>query len=432
METKAERYYPTYISKERDILLIEFEEAQKIANSQSSIYGQVTNILLAVATVAFTFFLDNDKEKAKNVHNFLNSNSILFAIILFLFGAILLRYFVDLQKQITINGRKVVTLRTLLGLDYGRIHLTLPSWSVEGATNPFAIKYFYGWFNFKSMPFWLLTITINTIWYISTRNQLPINLLIFHKSLTLYWGLGCIFITVFYIWVFRTFLYDRHETTFLNFSKTICKVLRIDLLDNFEYILYRAKLAYLELDRLKLNYSELNVILIQIEEGRFHNSQGFSFRALTRGLLSRFEFFRKKYGYIPNGGSTITMQLARSLFIPSQQNKYLRKIGEVLISIWLNQQFDKNEILKLYIGSVRYERGIYGLADATRHFFGKLRNKNLSKEESFFLVERLGNINSKVHWNRIKFLNQKLQNPIHFEMLERLYKEQVERGLLKE
>lgn len=432
LETKAEQYYPTYKSQERDVLLIEFEEAQKIANSQTSIYGQVTNILLALATVTFTFLLDTDDEKKKVAQNIFRSNAILFPIILFFFGAILLRYFVDLQKQITVNGRKVVTLRTLLGLDYGHIHLTLPNWSVEGATNPFAIKYFYGWFNFKSMPFWLVTITVNTIWFISTQNQKSINFILNGESYNIEWSSGCALITIAYFCIFRIFLYDRHETFYLNFVKFLCSIFRIKLLDNFEYILYRAKLAYIELDRLKIDYSKLKEVLVKIEENRFHRGRGFSFKALLRGLLSRFSFFRKRYGYIPNGGSTITMQLARSLFIPSQQNKYLRKIGEILLSIWLNQQFGKDEILKLYIASVRYESGIYGLSNASKHFFGKVHGKSLTIEESFFLVERLSNVNSKINWTRVEFLRKKIVNIQEFEKVKEIYQNQIDRGLLKE
>lgn len=431
METKAEQYYPTYKSQERDVLLIEFEEAQKIANSQSSIYGQVTNILLALATVTVTFLLDAGAEKKKVAQSLFHSNAILFPAILFFFGAILLRYFVDLQKQITVNARKVVTLRTLLGLDYGHIHLTLPNWSVEGATNPFAIKYFYGWFNFKSMPFWLVTITVNTIWFISTQNQTPLMIVWCGENYYINWSAGCILITIAYFCIFRIFLYDRHETFYLNFAKFLCSIFRIKLLDNFEYILYRAKLSYLELDRLNINYLKLKEVLVEIEENRFHNGRGFSSRALLRGLLSRFAYFRKKYGYIPNGGSTITMQLVRSLFIPSQQNKYLRKIGEIVLSIWINQQFTKDEILKLYIASVRYERGIYGLSNASKYFFGKVRDKNLTLEESFFLVERLSNVNSKVNWDRVKFLSKKIVSIQEFEKVKEIYKNQIEKGLLK-
>jgi len=47
LDSKAEQYYPTYTFKpeNRDVVLLEFEEAQKIANGQTKVYGQVTNIL---------------------------------------------------------------------------------------------------------------------------------------------------------------------------------------------------------------------------------------------------------------------------------------------------------------------------------------------------------------------------------------------------
>jgi penicillin-binding protein 1A len=52
MDNKADQYFPTYkfLPESRDALLIEFAEAQKIANSQTKIYGQVANILLAITT----------------------------------------------------------------------------------------------------------------------------------------------------------------------------------------------------------------------------------------------------------------------------------------------------------------------------------------------------------------------------------------------
>lgn len=217
METNAEQYYPTYKAENRDVLLIEFEEAQKIANGQTKVYGQVTNILLAVATFAFTFLLDQNDKKSSKALTLLFSNSILISIILFAFGAILLRYFVDLQKQITINARKVVTLRTLLGLEYGHIHLTLPNWRVEGASNPFLIKYFNGWLNFMTMPFWVLTITVNSIWWLTTKDLTPILFSLWNYQIELQWLLGHAIISLTYLWVFRINLNDRHETAYLNF-----------------------------------------------------------------------------------------------------------------------------------------------------------------------------------------------------------------------
>jgi penicillin-binding protein 1A len=431
VDTKAEQYYPTYKADHRDVLLIEFEEAQKIANGQTKVYGQVTNILLAVATFAFTFLLDQDVKKTNRVLTLIFSNSILFSSVLFLFGAILLRYFVDLQIQITINARKVVTLRTLLGLDYGHIHLTLPNLRVEGATNPFVIKYFNGWLNFKTMPFWVLTITVNAIWWLTTKDLYPLPFSLATHAIELPWFIGNIIISMTYLWVFRRNLNDRHETTYLNFVEIICVFLRVKLVDNFEYIIYRAKLSYLELDRLKVNYGKLTKILVDIEDNDFNTNIGISFKSLLRGFLSRFKFIRKKTGYIQHGGSTITMQLTRSLFIPSNQNKYLRKISELLLSVWLNKQFSKVEILKLYIASVRYERGVLGLSNAIKHFFGDLKAKELTIEEAFFLVERLSNITSSVNWDRISHLTTRTNEDIDEKKLKQIYEGQIKCGRLK-
>lgn len=420
MESKAEQYYPTYRAKERDVILIEFEEAQKIANGQTKVYGQVTNVLLAIMTFVYSFLLNEEDIKPGKV-NQLFENTMTFSAILFLFGAILLRYFVDLQKQITINARKVVTLRTLLGLDYGYIHLTLPNWMVEGATNPFVIKYFNGWLNFKTMPFWLLTFGVNISWWLSSKDvEMPVS-----------WIWGNVIICVTYFFVFRRNLNDRHETTYLSFVKLICLIFRIKLLPNFEYILYRAKLAYLELDRLNVNYNKLSVILVEIEDRNFLSNKGVSYKSLFRAFLSRFGWVRRKFGYAQNGGSTITMQLTRSLFIPAAQNKYLRKIAEVFLSLWLNRQFTKPEILKLYISSVRYDKGVLGLGNSIKHFFGEVKQKELSLEESFFLVERLSNITSSVNWERVKNLATRISEPLNESYLRDIYQNQINLGRIR-
>lgn len=432
MENKAQQYYPTYTfkSERRDIVLLEFEEAQKIANTQTKVYGQVANILIAVITILIPLFFNQDKTETEKTLTIIQSNSLVFSLILIAFGGILLRYFVELQRQITINARKVVSLRTMLGLDYGSIHLTLPNWRVEGATNPFVIKYFNGWFWFQTVPFWVLTIGLNFIWWLATnhRESIAIQYLPFEIK----WYFGNVLLTFWYLFIFRHHLNEQHETNYLNFVKLFCKIFRINLMDNFEYILYRAKLSYIEIDRLKVKYNALTSILIDIEDKDFKTNSGISFKSLLRGTLSRFKFLRNKSGYIKHGGSTITMQLSRSLFIPSNQNKYRRKITEILLSLWLNNQFKKDEILKLYISSVRYERGILGLSNAIKHFFGELKKKELTNEESFFLVERLSNITSTVNWQRIEHLTNRTDIEINKEKLKEIYKKQIEIGKLKQ
>jgi len=432
VDNKAEQYYPTYTfpSENRDIVLLEFEEAQKIANTQTKIYGQVANVLIAVITILIPLFFNQTKEDSNQALTVIQENSLIFSLILIAFGGILLRYFVELQRQITINARKVVTLRAMLGLDYGSIHLTLPNWRVEGATSPFVIKYFNGWFWFQSVPFWVLTIGLNVIWWLATNNREAITNA--YIPFEIKWYLGNILLTFWYLFIFRHHLNEQHETNYLNFVKLTCLIFRIKLVDNFEYVIYRAKLSYIELDRLKINYEKLKSILVDIEDKDFYRNSGVSFKSLLRGALSRFKKFRTKYGFIENGGSTLTMQLVRTLFIPSNQNKYLRKISELLLSFWLNKQFKKQEILKLYIASVRYERGVLGLSSAIKYFFSEIKKKELTNEESFFLVERLSNITSTVNWDRIEHLITRTRTKIDKEKLRSIYQLLIMKGKLKE
>jgi penicillin-binding protein 1A len=432
MDSKAEQYYPTYKAKDRDILLIEFEEAQKIANGQTRVYGQVTNILIAVVTLMIPLFFPSEDSDIAKTLLVINENSLLFSFILFLFGGFLLRYFVELQKQITINARKVVTLRTLLGLDYGSIHLTLPNLRVEGANNPFAIRYFNGWLRFESFPFWILFIGINSIWWFATKNIDPFE--IGHFSINQFkipWILGNIIITISYLYIFRTNLNDKHETNYLNCIKKIAWILGIDLSKNFEYVLYRAKLSSIELDRLKVNFESLKKILVDVEDVNFYKNKGVSIKSLIRGFISHSPFIRKRLNLIRSGGSTITMQLSRSLFIPSTQYKIRRKIVEILLSLWLAKQFSKDEILRLYVASVRFEKGVFGLSNAIKYFFGELKTKTLTNEESFFLIERLSNISSSIRWDRINHLKTRTKVELVDTMLTKLYDSLIKNGTIK-
>lgn len=409
MESKIEQYYPTYTfeSIHRDVVLLEFEEAQKIANGQTKVYGQVANILLAFVTVLIPLFF-NQEDKTKHTFNLIRENALFFSTILFLFGALLLRYFVDLQKQITINGRKAVTLRTMLGLDYGHIHLTLPNWRVEGATNPFKIKYFNGWFNFQSMPFWVLTIGVNAIWWLTTNERTALTIP-FDKPIifNIPWNLGNLIITISYIYVFRHNLNDTHETSFLNIGRLIAKLVRFKLIENFEYVIYRAKLEVVEISRINVNFESLKSILIDIEDKSFYTNNGVSIKSIIRATISQVKFLRNAFGLLESGGSTITMQLARTLFIPTNQNKYIRKFFEIWISLWLQRSFTKQEILNLYIASVRYDYGVLGLSKAIKHFYGNLNNKILTPEECFVLIERLSNVTGTLRKERIKYLISK-------------------------
>ena len=399
------QYYPTYHYKNRDIVLKEFENAQKIANSQDRLFGQLSSLFLGLFTIVITLFFSDNFAQTRAL--FMNQATSVGIISVF-FGYLLIEYFIDLWKTIIINKRKVVVLRTILNLDYGKLRLVLPRWRVEGASNPFLIKLFPGWLNPATIPFWTIVVSINIVLYpffLYLSNYL--------EFLNLDWYYFSAVIIMFFSYQFRKKLLDTHETIGLGLIKFISSILKLQLVENFEYIIYRARLAFYELQRLEIQLSNVKEILIKIEDQRFREHGGIDFKALLRGFVSHFNWFRSKKRYMRNGGSTITMQLARTLFIKATDyNKNLRrKLIEILLSrFWLEKQFNKENLLGIYLSAVRFENGINGIKKASDYFFEQHNKKSFSNEEAFFLIERLSVINSSYRENRIKFLLKRIEN----------------------
>jgi len=119
--------------------------------------------------------------------------------------------------------------------------------------------------------------------------------------------------------------------------------------------------------------------LISTEDRRFFNHWGLDpFRIL--GAL----FVNIKTRRIAQGGSTITQQLARNLFL-SQKKTLTRKIKEALTAIRLEHKYSKYEILELYLNQVYMGRGCYGVEAASRKFFDKPASE-LGPEEAALIV----------------------------------------------
>ena len=84
------------------------------------------------------------------------------------------------------------------------------------------------------------------------------------------------------------------------------------------------------------------------------------------------------------GGSTITQQLARNLFLTPNQT-YRRKAQELILAIWLEARFSKKQVLELYLNRVYFGAGAYGIEAASQRYFGKPANQ-LSLGESALLA----------------------------------------------
>lgn len=101
------------------------------------------------------------------------------------------------------------------------------------------------------------------------------------------------------------------------------------------------------------------------EDDRFYSHPGVDYQGLLRAV-----WVLVKTGDKAQGGSTITMQLARNIFLSSEKS-YIRKIREILLSLQLEQRFEKNEILRLYLNKIYLGQRAYGVAAAARIYYGK-------------------------------------------------------------
>ncbi|MFB4211987.1 transglycosylase domain-containing protein [Shouchella sp. JSM 1781072] len=104
---------------------------------------------------------------------------------------------------------------------------------------------------------------------------------------------------------------------------------------------------------------------VAMEDSRFYEHQGIDFRAIGRALYRDI-----LAGAKVEGGSTITQQLAKNLFL-SNEKAWLRKTNEVLIAMNLERQYSKEEILEMYLNQIYFGHGAYGIEAASNLYFNK-------------------------------------------------------------
>ena len=119
---------------------------------------------------------------------------------------------------------------------------------------------------------------------------------------------------------------------------------------------------------------------IAIEDHNFYHHMGFDPAGIVRSLL----FNATHHGGPLRGGSTITQQLARNLFLTPDQN-FKRKIQELILSVELEWRFSKRQILALYLNRVSFGSGAYGIEAASQRYFAKPA-KDLSIGEAALLA----------------------------------------------
>ncbi|AGY59378.1 transglycosylase domain-containing protein [Gloeobacter kilaueensis] len=119
--------------------------------------------------------------------------------------------------------------------------------------------------------------------------------------------------------------------------------------------------------------------IVATEDRRFYDHQGIDWRGIGRAIVRDVQARSLR-----EGGSTITQQLARNLFL-NQQRTLWRKLKEIVIAARIEQELSKEEILTLYLNQIYFGSGAYGVADAARTYFSKPIER-LSLTESALLA----------------------------------------------
>lgn len=101
------------------------------------------------------------------------------------------------------------------------------------------------------------------------------------------------------------------------------------------------------------------------EDASFFSHPGVDVKELKEALKKDWET-----GTFKRGGSTITMQLARNLYLDPSKNP-LRKLNEIIIAWQIEQALPKRRIFEIYLNVVEWGRNVYGAEAASRHYFGK-------------------------------------------------------------
>ena len=148
---------------------------------------------------------------------------------------------------------------------------------------------------------------------------------------------------------------------------------------------YEKEGKYLKLDEI---HEDFLMCFIASEDQYFYEHNGFSIKGMIRALLNNLTSSSTQ------GGSTITQQLSRSLFLNNEKS-ILRKIKEAIITINLEKNYDKKEIIEQYLNTIYLGHDIHGIEQASIYYFNKT-NKKLSLDEMALIagIANAPNINA--------------------------------------
>ncbi len=155
-----------------------------------------------------------------------------------------------------------------------------------------------------------------------------------------------------------------------------------------ETALMRARLAEMEAEgkptRIDYRWMEMARIsrylqraVIASEDATFYSHEGFDWEGIKVAAEKNL-----KQGKVVAGGSTISQQLAKNLFLSAQRTPW-RKAEEAVITVMLEKSLDKRRIFEIYLNVIEWGDGVFGAEAAARHYFGKSAAKLTPREAAW-------------------------------------------------
>ncbi len=139
--------------------------------------------------------------------------------------------------------------------------------------------------------------------------------------------------------------------------------------------------SWVDYDRIAKSAKQAAIVS---EDAKFVSHHGFDFDSIQAAIAAN-----EAEGAISAGGSTISQQLAKNLFLTSHRS-YLRKGEEAIITVMMESMWTKQRILEVYLNVAEFGEGIYGIEAAAQHYFNRSAAK-LNREQAALLISMLPN-----------------------------------------
>ena len=146
--------------------------------------------------------------------------------------------------------------------------------------------------------------------------------------------------------------------------------------------------------------NHLKRAVIASEDAKFNEHEGFDWESIEKAFDKNL-----KKGKIVGGGSTISQQLAKNLFLSSGRTPW-RKAEEAVITLMLEKMLSKRRILEIYLNVIEWGNGVFGAEAAAKHYFNSSA-KNLGKKQAAKLAAMIPNPRFYDEHRNTRYLNRR-------------------------